>query len=150
LGIMNPIHIINIIVLKSLGRSDLTFRLEIIKNILATIAIFSTFRWGIIALLSGQIGASLLGYFFNTYFTGKLLNYPIHEQVQDWLPGFILACMMGMGIYVVKYAQIDNSLILLATQVFSGAAIYLILCNVFKLSSYVEIYGILKSKILHN
>ena len=46
-----PMHMINLNLLQSLGRSDLFLRLEIIKKSLIIVNILITWRWGIQAII---------------------------------------------------------------------------------------------------
>ncbi len=146
-GMLYPVHAINLNVLKAQGRSDLFFRLEILKKILMVIAIAITYRWGIIAMIYGQIATSCLGYFLNAYYTGKMLDYPITEQLHDLMPSLVLASTMGLGVYALKYANIANQLALLFAQIITGIVIYASLCYIFRISSFMEVIEIIKSKI---
>jgi O-antigen/teichoic acid export membrane protein len=148
-GILYPVHVINLNVLTAQGRSDLFFRLEILKKILIVIAISVTYRWGIIAMIYGQIVTSCLGYFLNTYYTGKMLDYPITEQIQDLIPSLALAGIMGLGVYALKYAHIANQLALLSAQIMTGIVLYAVLCYIFRISSFMDVIEMVKSKLLN-
>ena len=147
-GMLYPLQVINLNVLTAQGRSDLFFRIEVLKKILVVIAIAVTYRWGIIAMIYGQIVTSCLGYFLNSYYTGKMLDYPITEQIQDLIPSLALASIMGGGIYVLKYAPIVNQLALLSAQVITGIVIYTGICYIFRISSFIEVVAIAKTKLL--
>jgi len=141
-----PVHVINLNVLTAQGRSDLFFRLEILKEILMVIAIAVTYRWGIIAMIYGQIATSCLAYFLNAYYTGKMLDYPITEQIKDLIPSLILSGIMGLGVYSLKYASISNQLALLSAQIMTGIVLYAALCYIFRISSFMEVIEMIKSK----
>ena len=147
-GMLYPVHVINLNVLTAQGRSDLFFRLEILKKILIVIAIAVTYRWGIIAMIYGQIVTSCLGYFLNAYYTGKTLDYPITEQIQDLIPSLALAGIMGLGVYALKYAHITNQLALLSAQLMTGIVLYAVLCYIFRISSFMETIEMVKSRLL--
>jgi len=68
-GLLYPLHAINLNVLKAQGRSDLFLKLEVIKKFNALIAILVTYRWGITAMIIGQIVTSIIAYYLNSYFT---------------------------------------------------------------------------------
>ena len=71
-GVFYPLHVINLNVLTSLGRSNLFLRLEILKKILTVVAVVVTYRWGIAAMIYGQIVTSFLAYYpgsLGTWFT---------------------------------------------------------------------------------
>lgn len=146
-GMLYPIHLINLNALKAQGRTDLFLRLEILKKILIVIAIAVTYRWGIIAMIYGQIATSCLAYFLNAYYTGKMLDYPITEQIQDMMPSLTLACIMGTGVYVLKYTSISNDLTLLFAQVVAGIVFFTILCFIFRVSFFTEVIEIVKAKL---
>jgi O-antigen/teichoic acid export membrane protein len=148
-GMLYPVHVINLNVLIAQGRSDLFFRLEILKKILIVIAIAVTYRWGIIAMIYGQIVTSCLGYFLNAYYTGKMLDYPITEQIQDLIPSLALAGIMGLGVYALKYAHIANQLALLSAQIMTGIVLYVGICYIFRISSFIEIIEMIKSKLFN-
>ncbi len=143
-GLMYPLHLINVNVLIAQGRSDLFLRLEIIKKILTVIAIAITYRWGIKALIYGQIAQSLIAYYLNTYYTGKILRYSFLEQVADVIPYLGAASLMGAGVYVIRLASIESQLMLLVGQVVTGALLYTTLCHRFRLAAFTEILSTAK------
>ena len=148
-GMLYTLHVINLNVLIAQGRSDIFFRLEILKKIVTVITIVVTYRWGIIAMIYGQIAASCLCYFLNAYYTGKMLGYPITEQIQDLMPSLAMAGIMGLGVYALEYVYISNQLALLSAQIMTGIMLYVALCYIFRISSFMEISGMIKSKLLN-
>jgi len=148
-GMLYPLHVINLNVLTAQGRSDLFLRLEILKKILIVIAIAVTYRWGIIAMIYGQIVTSCLAYFLNAYFTGKMLDYPITEQIRDLIPSLMLASIMGGGVYAFHYAPIVNQPVLLLVQIMTGVVLYSVLCYIFRISSFMEVIEMIKSRLLN-
>lgn len=148
-GMLYPLHVINVNVLIAQGRSDLLLRLEILKKILIVIAIAISFRWGIIAMIYGQIATSGIAYFLNAYYTGKMLDYPITKQIQDLMPSIALAGIMGLGVYALKYAPIVNQLALLSAQITTGIVLYVGLCYIFRISSFMEVIEMIKSELFN-
>lgn len=100
-SLMLPLHSVNVNILKVKGRSDLFLYLEIIKKIINAIVLFCTYRYGIYAIIVGQILTSIVNYIPNSYFSSKLLNYGVKEQVSDFLPTLILAIASGGVGYIV-------------------------------------------------
>ena len=137
-GMVYPLHAINLNVLRAQGRSDLFFRLNVITKAIGVVALFVTFRWGIIVMIYGQIAASIIGYYVNTYYTVKLLKYPITEQVLDLLPTLGLATAMGGAVLALTMIPIQNQLILLASQVITGATLYVLLCRLLRVPSFMS------------
>ena len=59
-GMLYPIHALNINILNVKGRSDLVLRLEIIKKLIIVASILFTYRFGIKAMIIGQIITSFI------------------------------------------------------------------------------------------
>ena len=148
-GLLYPLHVIHLKVLTAQGRSDLYFRLEIIKKLTAVVAIALTYRWGIIVMIYGQIAQSAIGYYLNSYYTGKLLKYPITEQIVDFLPTLGLAALMGGAMFALNWTPIQSLVILLSLQVATGVVLFTALSWIFKLSSFVSIVEKVMPRLWH-
>lgn len=146
-GLLYPVHLINLNLLQALGRSDLFFRLEIIKKVLIVINIAVTWRWGISAMIIGMIAVSLIACYLNSYYTGVLIGYPIQEQVRDLFSYLIMAVLMGMGVYVTGLLPFPNHWSTLLVQITIGIVIYVCLCWLFRLEAFMEIWQAGWSKI---
>jgi O-antigen/teichoic acid export membrane protein len=142
-GILFPLHVMNLNVLKAQGRSDLFFRLEILKKVLTILNILITYRIGIIALIWGQVIVSLLAYIINSHYTGKFIDYSIFDQIKDIVPYFLYTFFMGIIIYSINFIGLSSDLILLTVQVLTGMIIYFILSLVFKPPVFFEILDLL-------
>ena len=119
-----PIHAINLNYLTVKGRSDLFFRLEVIKKIQAVCILCITIPLGLEAMCYGSIVGSLLSLIWNTYYTGKFLNMSILKQLHDLTPTIILCGVMYAGARSVAHF-IGNDIISLICSVTTGAIIYL-------------------------
>lgn len=100
-GLLFPIHAYNLNVLKVKGRSDLFLKLEIVKKAVFIVTIFVSFRFGIYGLLWGQCFTSTVGFFINTHYTGKILNYGSWQQLIDLVPSILMATTIGLVIYLL-------------------------------------------------
>lgn len=146
-GLMFPLHLINLNVLQALGRSDLVLRLEIIKKALIVLNIVITWRWGIMAMITGQIITSLVSYYLNAYYNKALLQYSIWEQIRDLYPYLLNAMMMGAIVYAMIYLPIASHMILLVCQIAAGGVVYLLLCRIFRFSAYMELQRMIVSRL---
>jgi hypothetical protein len=123
-SLLYPLHVINLDILKVKGRSDLFFRLELIKRGLMVVAIIITFRWGINAMLMGQIVNSLIAYGINSYFSEQLIGYPMKSQIKDILPNLGFACAMAASMWWVGSLLNAPEWVKLFIQSISGMGIY--------------------------
>lgn len=137
-GLTYPIHAINLNLLMAKGRSDLFFRLELIKKSLIVVSIFITYRWGITAMIGGQIVVSIIGLYINTFFTARMINYPVTEQIRDMSPYFSATVVMAAVAYSLKFVPFESNLSLLIMQSIVGTTVYIALCRLFGLSAFME------------
>ncbi|MFW6015502.1 MAG: MOP flippase family protein [bacterium] len=142
-GILFPLQVMNLNLLKAKGRSDLFFRLEIFKKILTILNILIASRIGIIALIWGQVVVSYIAYYINAYFTGKFINYSIVDQLKDIFPYLLQAVFMGLVVYSIGFISFFSTFILLVVQVFVGVIIYLLISYIFRVTVFYDILGLL-------
>lgn len=146
-GLLYPAHVINLNLLQALGRSDLFLRLEIIKKFLIVISIAITWQWGISAMIIGMIAISKISYLLNSYYTGTLIGYSIKKQLKDMGPYFIVATLMAVAVYAIGILPFPGNWSLIAAQIILGAAIYISICRIFRLSAFMELWQMILSRI---
>lgn len=132
-----PIHALNLNLLKIKGRSDLIFKLEIIKiaSILCTLAI--TVWFGIEVMCVGQIIVSFIALICNTHYTGKILNLGIIQQLKDITPAFTLSIITFSITYLIT-AMIENNYLSLMLGLSVALSIYFGCAKIFKIAGYNE------------
>ena len=124
-----PLHAINLNMLQVQGRSDLFLILEIIKKIIGLIPLFVGAFIGIIPMLYTSLVISIICYFLNSYFPGKILGYTSWMQIRDIAPSFSISFVMAAVVYVLKYLPFNNWLIL-PIQIFVGITLFYMLCKI--------------------
>lgn len=143
-GILYPMHAYNLNVLKVKGRTDLFLKLEIYKKIIIVLILLATFKFGIYALLYGQVLIHILSFIINTHYTGKFLNYNTIAQTVDILPILGISVLSGLVIwgvdqYLISYDQIDIIRIVVGSLI--GSILYLLQAYVFKFTSLKELWA---------
>lgn len=146
-GLIFPLHIINLNLLKALGRSDLILRIEILKKILIAATVAVTWHWGIQGLIYGQMLLAVVSYYINSFYTAKLINYSLREQIGDLLPALLLAIVMGGGLLLFPFLPTTSVIVTLLIQVVSGSLIYGTLAWYCRLSSCLELIAILRERL---
>lgn len=139
-GILFPLQLLNLNALLAMGRSDLFLRLEIIKKVLIVANIALTWHIGIFAMILGQIAVSIACYFINSYYTGKILNYPALKQLRDVSPFLAFSGSIGFMLYLLKYVPVLSGTFLIAAQVATGVSLYLLLSVKFQRSQVMTLW----------
>lgn len=98
-GIMYPLHSYNLNILKVKGEAALFLRLEVIKKALSITGILLVIPLGIYGLLYFQLFFSVLAYYINSIYSGRLINYPVKEQIEDISPILLLSGSIGVACY---------------------------------------------------
>ncbi|WP_139956346.1 lipopolysaccharide biosynthesis protein [Flavicella sediminum] len=146
-GVMYPLHFLNINLLKVLGRSDLFLKLEIYKKIVLLVVIAIAFQYGIYGLLLSSIFSSLVGFFINTYYSGKLIDYGSKKQLIDLLPIMLLAILMcGIMYFSMMLLHDYHEFIQLVVPAIVGSLFYLFMNYLFKLRPIFEVLNIIKNR----
>lgn len=137
-GSLYPLHAINLNMLQVQGRSDLFLGLEIIKKIIGLVPLFIGAFVGIFPMLYATVLTSIISYFLNSYFPGKLLGYTSWMQIKDITPSFALSLTMAVVVFLLKYLPISNWFIL-PIQIALGMALFMFLCKVTRIEEAKEI-----------
>lgn len=135
-GILYPLHSINLNILKVKGRSDLFLYLEIIKKIMVMAILVISFRYGVIGILIGQIISSTLAYIPNSYFSAKLINYSVREQMADFMPALALSSAVSLGVYGSAFYLQWPALAQLIVLASAAGLLYLAGAHILNLQAY--------------
>lgn len=145
-GIMYPLHSVNLNILRIKGRSDLVLFLQIFKKSIAIIILFISYKFGVRGILIGQIISSVLAYVPNSYFSAKLINYTVREQMTDFMPGLILSSVLAVGAYLTVWLIEWPALIELAVIGSLATAFYLLGAYKFKMQAFAVLSEFVKAK----
>lgn len=142
-GSLYPLHAINLNMLQVQGRSDLFLGLEILKKIVGIAPLMIGAFIGIFPMLYTSVFTSIICYFLNSYFPGKLLGYTSWMQIKDVAPSFVISTIMAVVVYLMKYLPISNWFIL-PIQIAVGLIVFILLCKVSKIEEYKEVINMIK------
>lgn len=140
-----PIHAINLNLLMVKGRSDLFFRLEIIKKITGISILLITLPMGLVPFCYGGIFSSMVALIINTYYTGKLIHIGYIKQMKDLLPIFSLSMFVWIVIHISNYF-ISNYIVQLIVGGSVGLIVYLGFAFLFKFDELNDVKYLLKRK----
>jgi O-antigen/teichoic acid export membrane protein len=138
-GMVHPLQLFNLNILKVRGKTDIFLRLQILKKILTVIVIFITYRYGIMSLIIGQIIISVCSFYLNSLFSNKLIDYGIIQQLRDISPSLLTALFMGMIVFISRSLVLSNYVLNMLFQIIIGLSTYLVLSLVTQPSEFKEI-----------
>lgn len=142
-GFLYPLQLINVNILKVMGRSDLYLQNEVIEKIISIPAIIAGAILGMRAMLWGIVINSFLVYIVNTFYSSRMIKYPLKKRMLDLAAiiahVIIMICLslfighiLGGG-YIVSI--LIKVLVMLIYVVLSG--------TIFKLREYYELRQII-------
>ena len=137
----------NLQALFAIGRSDIVFKLAVIKKSINFILLFILILFSHSPYLLAALGilTSLIAYFINALANKKLLNYGLFDQLIDIMPNLFLSLAMYFLVYYIGYLNVQLHFLLLI-QVLLGCGFYILMSFMFKNSSLLYILSMIKGK----
>lgn len=141
-----PLQAMNLNMLQVQGRSDLFLGLEIVKKTIALAPLFIGAFVGVIPMLYTNVLTSIIAYFLNSYYSGKMIGYSSWMQIKDVAPSYGIALAVFLSVYFLKYLPITDWVIL-PLQIVLGIMVILLLSHITKREEYIEIKNIISPQI---
>lgn len=126
-----PISALNINILNALGRTDLTLRIETIKIAYGIVALIITIPIGVKAIVIGNLVTTVISFFVNTYYPGKLMGYGAWKMIKDWRYIILSSVVMVAAVLALNHFITSPWLKILISGT-AGFAIYMTLCVIFR------------------
>ena len=146
-GMLYPLHALNLNMLMVQGRSDLFLKLEIIKKLLAVPIIIIGIFWGIKMMIAGMMVLTIIAYYINSYWSGRMIGYSFKNQVKDILPSFGLAFIMAIIVFSLGLGLPFKPLWKFLIQVTAGASFILVFVEITRFKDYIFIKSLVLEKI---
>lgn len=122
-----PISALNVNILNALGRTGLTLKIETIKILYGIVALAITIPIGVKAIVIGNLITTIISFFVNTYYPGKLLGYGAFKMLKDWKYVFLSVCAMSLIVLGCNHF-VTNPYIQLLVVGPIGIGVYLAIC----------------------
>ena len=135
----------------SQGRADLELRVGLVINANLILGIVVGLRWGIVGVAAGYAIASLINFYPEFFFAGRLVNLSCTELLKNLAGIFVCAVAMAALVWSVHQAVPSDwsPWPQLAILIPTGIATYPLFLHVFRLTAYREARDILQEQ-LHN
>jgi teichuronic acid exporter len=137
-GLFYSLSAINLNILLVQKRTDLFLKFEILKKIIGVFPVLIGIFIDIRLMLWGIVITSFLSYFFNSYYSERLINYSFRNQLIDILPIFLISlsvCILTWCLSLLKLSAIITLLLQFITLILLTISIY----ELFKNKSYLDL-----------
>lgn len=141
--VWQPLSYIHLSLLKITGRTDILFRLEVIKRVAGIISILASLPLGIMGICIGYSILYLFTFFLNTVYICSILHISLRSQIQDIMPTFLCSTVMGVIVYY-NTLIIDNHFVSLGVSLLIGFVIYFICAKVFLTDIFFDVLSFIK------
>ncbi|MGY0616931.1 lipopolysaccharide biosynthesis protein [Vibrio sp. FJH11] len=134
-----PISALNLNILNARGRSDLFLKADLIKLPVSILALIIAIPHGIVAVAMSQLGFTIISFFINTYYPGKLFGFGAKEQIKQILPTIIASFIMFLSIIFIKLDSIEIEIIV---KIIVGVVVYILACWFLKIPAFIDVFNI--------
>lgn len=143
---LRPMQTANIQMIKALGRSDITFFIEIIKKVIGLAIIFISMKYGVLWIAASNVIYSIIVLVINSFPSKKLIDYGYLEQLGDLLPS--LSASLGMVAIVFPLSLLPiHQITVLALQIIIGFISYIFIAKFFRMDSWVYLKSLSREYI---
>ena len=148
IGALYPLHAINVNLLMVKGRSDLLFKIGLLKRAVSITLLFLAVPYGVRGIIVGQIISSLFSLIPNTYFTSKLINYSLAAQFKDSFKPITSAVISGVltWLLIIKTTNVHPFIWFLLCSML-GSFLYLAVSIITRTEGAVLLIKLYNSKV---
>jgi len=138
----SPLTHINLNLLYIRGRSDLVLKLEVMKKTIAFAMLITSFKFGVIGIVTSMAVYEFVAYSFNCYYTGKIIGLGELRQLRLYAPIFAnVAIMTVLTRLAMEVSHV--SLVKLLVGIPVGLLVYLALSWSERDETFNECVGLL-------
>ncbi|MGC8121078.1 lipopolysaccharide biosynthesis protein [Marinobacter sp. VGCF2001] len=140
-GMIYPLHALNMNLLNVKGRSDLVFKVGLVKKAVNLTMLFLAIPYGVLGIVVSQVIATFLALIPNTYFSARLVGYSTGEQVKDVIKPIGAAMLAGACAWWSAYAIPAHPMIVLMLSGVAGAGIYILASLIIRAEGALMLLG---------
>jgi O-antigen/teichoic acid export membrane protein len=135
---ITPISSLNMNILNTIGRSDLFFKVDVLKVPLSIIALIITIPLGLKAVVIGHFITTLFNFFINAYYPGKIFGFGAVKQIKEMKLTVYATIIMVFCVFLMMRILHNDFLTLLICTPF-GLIIYFLASYLMKNEEVDEI-----------
>jgi hypothetical protein len=125
-------------ILKTKGKSKWILNLEFVSKSIMIINIVVTWRWGITAIILGQMVTVVITHLLDSWYIWKSVGYSLLQQLKDVFVYFAISVLMYFFAVTIAHF-ISNPVVSLIITSIAGAVFYIFTAFVAKVDEVQEI-----------
>lgn len=137
-GVLWPVHVLNLEAIKAQGRSDLFFRLALVKISLSIGLVVLGSPWGALGVAWATLVASIINAAINTYYSWKLLRFGPLAQAREQAPTFALAAVAAAAGWAILH-WMPASPTSMALSIVCAGAVYLGVAWLLRVQAFLDL-----------
>jgi O-antigen/teichoic acid export membrane protein len=149
-GMLYPLHALNLNVVQVFGRSDIFLRLEVVKKIILIPSLLLGIFLSVKAMIYSLILISFISFYLNARWTGKKINYSWIRQLIGVAPSFIFAFFISASVYLLDSFLHFELFYRLSIQVVFGVFLFFLLGELKFSQEYTYIRQIVMERLLQS
>lgn len=134
---------INVNLLYVIGRSDLVLKQQYLKIAIRVVLLAISLPFGIVIIALAELLSTIVHFFINSYYPGKIMQYGATKQIKDLRSTFMISLFMGAVVYFFSY-QISNPYWSISLSLLFAVPFYLLMIKKFQRNDFEELYSKLK------
>lgn len=147
-GMFSPFIILYYDLLNTIGRSDINFKMEIVKKIFLSLAIALALilKGPIMSLIWIWVAYTLLSFVATAIISSRVVGYKVRYLIKDITPYFVLM-LLSAAISLTTYLFVTNHWLQLLVASLLFAVIYISVAALFKMEIWLECLSLAKRKL---
>lgn len=131
-GLLYPVHSLNINVLMVKGRSDLNLKLNLVKKGIQISILVASIPFGVLGIVIGQVIGSIISLVPNSYYTAKIIHYSFRAQMTDIMKPVVAGAVAGAAAWWVAHIEMPWLVVSLIFAGLAGMLVYILASVLFR------------------
>lgn len=126
-------------ILRSLGFSGATFSIAIVKNVVTFAALAISYRFGLTALVVGQVFGSMINLALNLYVVDRKCGYRVSAHLADLAPSFFASVLSALVTWVVVRTAFGSQGLMVVVGTAVMGITYVAICRFWRIAGYLRV-----------
>lgn len=134
----------NVILFKAVGKINLYLYIQIATQAIGIFFIFVGLQFSLMGMMWGVALTAYISFFINAYYSGKILDYGIQEQLNDVGLTYLLSVVIGIIVWFITISINYHFILLLLLQIGLYTVLYLGFSYLLKIEGLLIYWSVIK------